>query len=205
MLGRLHKETATLLFAAGLLYAVTPLCGADYAASVLRDQPISYFRFEEPAGTKLHDSATASRGTHTTAAHDLMQAVPGALRTADAVPNHSARFIGTSFVEANAQPDLFEFHTAISIEFWIRPTAGGERTQCFISKGEFTRTNCNYYVVYFQDAAKSGRLRFGIADGHLDQASRLDEDVFTHVVVTFDAKLTGNNTRLYIKSCQYTL
>ena len=198
MLGRLHKETATLLFAAGLLYAVTPLCGADYAASVLRDQPISYFRFEEPAGTKLHDSATASRGTHTTAAHDLVQAVPGALRTADAVPNHSARFIGTSFVEASAQPDLFEFHTAISIEFWIRPMAGGERTQCFISKGEFTRTNCNYYVVYFQDAAKSGRLRFGIADGHLDQASRLDEDVFTHVVVTFDAKLTGNNTRLYI-------
>ena len=90
MLGRLHKETATLLFAAGLLYAVTPLCGADYAASVLRDQPISYFRFEEPAGTKLHDSATASHGTHTTAAHDLVQAVPGALRTAGAAPNHSA-------------------------------------------------------------------------------------------------------------------
>lgn len=198
MLGQLHKQTATLLFAGALLFAVAPLWGADYAASVLRDQPISYFRFEEPAGTPLHDAATVSRGTPATAMHDLVQAVPGALRTADAAPNHSARFSGTSFVEANAQPDLFEFHTAISIEFWIRPTAGGERTQCFISKGEFTRTNCNYYVVYFQDAAKSGRLRFGIADGHLDQASRLDEDVFTHVVVTFDAKLTGNNTRLYI-------
>ena len=105
MLGQLHKQTATLLFAGALLFAVAPLWGADYAASVLRDQPISYFRFEEPAGTPLHDAATASRGTPATAMHDLVQAVPGALRTADAAPNHSARFSGTSFVEANAQSD----------------------------------------------------------------------------------------------------
>ena len=192
-------NASSLLVLAGCVCAAhAVVLGADYPAVVRQDRPVSYFRFDEQGGGQPRDSAGAEAETVVTASA-LVQAVPGALRMPGGTTGLAARFSGNSYVQATADPDRFDFSGAVSIEFWIRPTEGGEGTQCFIAKGEFTRTNCNYYVVYFQEGSgKSGRLRFGIASGYLDQASKLDEDEFTHVVVTFDPSRAGVNTRMYI-------
>ena len=172
---------------------------ADYPDTVMQDNPVAYFRFEEDSGIQVRDSRAAKHARRMATSHALNLSADGALLTRQGTRNQAARFTGSSYVNATADPDVYEFDGAMSIEFWIRPTKGGGAAQDFIAKGEFTRTGCNYYVLYFQDQSDEfGRLRFGIADGHIDQTSKLIENEFTHVVVTFDPAQRGDNTKMYI-------
>ena len=175
---------------------------AQYPDVVLQDSPVAYFRFEEQSGSQIRDSRANSStdpAQRNVTARGLTLSAQAALLTRKGVTNRAAQFTGASYVHATADPDVFEFDGAVSIEFWIRPTKGGEATQCLIAKGEFTRTDCSYYVVYFQEpSGESGRLRFGIAGGHIDQTSKLIENEFTHVVVTFNPAQSGDNTEMYI-------
>lgn len=172
---------------------------ADYPDTVMQDNPVAYFRFEEDSGIQIRDFLANEHARRMATSHALNLSAEGALLTRKGTRNQAARFTGSSYVNATADPDVYEFDGAMSIEFWIRPTKGGGTAQDFIAKGEFTRTGCNYYVLYFQDQSDEfGRLRFGIADGHIDQSSKLIENEFTHVVVTFDPARRGDNTKMYI-------
>ena len=195
-----HVTVAHWGLAVGLAVGInTAACAADYPDSVLQDKPVAYFRFEEDAGIPFRDSFSNENARRLATSHKVTVSAGGALLTRMGTRNQAARFTGSSYVNATADPDVYEFDGAVSIEFWIRPTKGGGPAQDFIAKGEFTRTGCNYYLVYFQDRSdQSGRLRFGIAEGHIDQTSKLAENEFTHVVVTFDPDRRGHNTRMYI-------
>ena len=196
----LNPTAGRLCLAVGLVSGIgAGVIAADYPDAVKHDNPVAYFRFESNDGNHVRDSLAGEPARRMATSQALNLSAEGALLTGQGTKNHAGHFTGSSYVHASADPDVYEFAGAVSIEFWIRPTKGGEATQCFIAKGEYTRTNTNYYVVYFQQPSdKFGRLRFGIASGHIDQTSKLAENEFTHVVVTFDPEQTGDNTRMYI-------
>jgi len=200
--GKMAKYVTVAHFglAVGLAVGIsTGASAADYPHTVMQDKPVAYFRFEEDSGIQVRDFLSNEHARRIATSHKLNVSTDGALLTRKGTRNQAARFTGSSYVNVTADPDVYEFDGAVSIEFWIRPTKGGGPAQDFIAKGEFTRTGCNYYLVYFQERSdKLGRLRFGIADGHIDQTSKLVENEFTHVVVTFDPARRGDNTKMYI-------
>ena len=187
-------------FAVVLAFGISTVASAEgYPDAVMQDKPVAYFRFEEDSGIPVRDILSNERARRIATSYKLNVSTDGALLTRKGTRNQAARFTGSSYVSVTAVPDVYEFDGAVSIEFWIRPTKGGGTAQDFIAKGEFTRTGCNYYLLYFQDKSDEfGRLRFGIADGHIDQTSKLIENKFTHVVVTFDPARRGDNTKMYI-------
>ena len=61
----------------------------------------------------------------------------GALLARQGVENHAAHFTGASYVSATADPDVYEFDGAVSIEFWIRLSEmmlPSHRTECVTSQ-----------------------------------------------------------------------
>ena len=173
--------------------------GSEYAARIAKDRPVAYFRFEQPTTKTIVDSArTSNQRVIESRGLSTVRSSPFVVKKKSA-KNRAASFAGKSYLLVTAKPDDLDFSGPMSIEFWIRPTNGGEATQCFIAKGVYKKTNTNYYVVYFQNqSGKSGRLRFGIADGHIDQVSTLKEDVHTHVAVTYFPAAAGSNAKIYI-------
>ena len=164
--------------------------GDRYADAVRHDKPVAYFSFDKSFGDDGRKLKIRNSGAKTVTRPSVISGGG----------NRTAQFSGKSYFQATAKPDVFELTGDLSIEFWVRPTKGGERTQCFISKGIFTQTNVRYYVVYFQNPdGKSGRLRFGFGrGGKIDQNGALPENQFSHVVVTYSASAKKDNARIYI-------
>ena len=167
----LNPTAAHLCLAVGLVSGIrAEAIAADYPDALTHDNPVAYFRFESHDGNHVRDSLAGEPPRRRATSHALDLSAEGALLTRQGTANHAAHFTGASYVHVTADPDVYDFAGALSIEFWIRPTKGGGAAQDFIAKGEYTRTDTNYYVLYFQEPSDEfGRLRFGIADGHIDQ------------------------------------
>jgi len=201
----LHFQRWVLL--AGVLLGHPCLClGQDYEKSLLSDKPVVLYRFEEAEGTAAMDlvasHAAESPASTTGTYHDVELAVAGALKSATTESNWAARFDGVkSRLTVQPSPDVLDITGPLSIEMWIRPTEGGEGTQCILAKGDFVPSNSGstWYLVYFQnDSGTKGRLRFGNKHEHVDQTGEIDEETYTHLIVTFDPDLAGENTKIYI-------
>jgi signal peptidase len=151
-----------------------------YRDEVLADQPLSYWRLGERAGTIAADERGTAPGTYSSAGVVLGQA--GAIGDGD----DAVRFSSPSSANVTIGPTYgFAGNAPFSVEGWLRPasfnhTAGNEVFSHF--------DHVNGYKV----DVSAGVTLFRFGDGNNDQiayATPLPMDVFSHVVVTYDGSM----------------
>lgn len=200
---RMRQQLGALAFATVAIWACASqgVCQDEgYAAAVLADQPVAFFRFSGSENSPFVDAAEKTL-LQQVGRDGVQLGVEGPL--AVGVDNTAAHFDGAAQFTVVAEPDVFDLTGAMSIEFWMRPTAGGEGTQCILAKGDYLTTGAPFYVVYFQTPQDDGGyIRFGVAGGFIDKAARIPENEFTHVVVTYDPSLAGENACIYLNGKQ---
>lgn len=177
----------------------------DYLTALLSDKPVVLYRFEEAEGGIAVNSVPGGEEASVNGSYIGKQwSVAGALKPTTNASNLATRFDGKfTHISAQANPDVLDITGPISIEMWIRPLAGGENTQCIVTKGNYVPNNGDncWYLVYFKNSSSAGRIRFGVSgaqNAHLDQSGEIPTDKFTHVAVTFDPLTAGNNAHIYI-------
>ena len=191
----------------------------DYAAEILADGPVVFYRFEEPAaepasGTAvaLADSAAAAGrpqfGNQQAINHGPFEVGDGALIDDATSSNRAAVFNGARrlAVPLPADLDVLDLTGPFTLEFWIRPSGSGSETQQFLGKGDFlansdetfTAGRVSFFILYVKS---TGILRFGFADGSgaargLDSTKPLAVGKWSHVVATYD--LATKKAAIYI-------
>ena len=108
----------------------TAHASASYAATVLADHPVSYWRLGELSGTAAADSGSGGNtGTYT---GGTTLGVPGAI-TSDT--NVAAKFNGTSgYVSVADNPNL-DITANLTLEMWVKPGLLNGTTQTVLQKG----------------------------------------------------------------------
>lgn len=101
----------------------------SYLGEVLQDAPALYLRLGEPSGTLASDAS--GNGRHGTYAGLPGLGEAGAL---DTDPDAAVLFDGSN--DAITLPALPSIGTTLSIEFWFKPQAGGDATQCIIGEAD---------------------------------------------------------------------
>ena len=148
-----------------------------YSDTVLADNPIAYWRFEETSGTTASDSAGAHAAT---LVDDPQLDVAGRLGS-------GIRFIEAngSFAEAPDDVDL-DLTGSLSIAFWVNILDGwtGTAWEALIGKGDDT-----YQV---RRSGSGGNLRFDLRGGSggnvsLDSGFTMPTNEWVHVVAVYDA------------------
>ena len=120
----LNETAARICLAVALLSGLRAgVIAADYPDTITHEKPVSYFRFEPNDGNHVRDFLASEPTRRTVTSQGLDVSVAGALQPGQGTGNHFAHFTGSSYVHASADPDVYEFPGALSIEFWIRPTA----------------------------------------------------------------------------------
>ena len=153
-----------------------------YAAVVLADAPLAYFRFDD-TGTTAKDETGAHDGTYKgKIAHGT-----GALGSDTSA---AAVFDGASYVEVG---DVLPFLGAapFTIEAWASPTAGATDPQCIAAKsfapGGVSGNISDGYTFYADKGPNTlsfARFANNVRSG--PNGSAIANDRFTHVVATYD-------------------
>jgi hypothetical protein len=172
----------------------TPLDAGDprsaaYAAAVLLDHPISYFRFEETSGTTAKDEIGAHEGLY----------VFSALLTEPGVANsHATRFPSSTNAHVEVPSTSFRFpgSAPFSLELWVKPAAfTSYQWLMSTEKGQNPRRGWSVF------ANGDGELRYeawgpAVTDAAIESLVRwgsfgapLTLERFHHLVITFDGSL----------------
>lgn len=156
--------------------------GCDYAAQVLADTPVGYWRLDELVTPDAYDATL--NGNDGLYVLGVTLGVPGAF----AQSGTAAQLDGTGRVDLG---DRFDFPgtASFSLEAWVNPGDGG--TGALLGKFDYLGME---YVGYNLYVSASGPVSFSRRPGGLAQASSLRPNVFTHVVAAYD----GVTMRLYI-------
>ena len=169
---------------------VVPVLSGGYAATVVHDRPIAFWRLNETTPT-VYDLVGGHDGACDTG---LTQGVPGAVL---GDPDKAITFAGAGGVTIPGSPDLNPF-TAFSVELWARPDpagAGTDRT-LFVSR----TTASGWHYGYYLAANASDQWLF--STGHKTSGvstltgGETTNPAWYHIVATFDAN-TGNKI-LYV-------
>jgi hypothetical protein len=154
-----------------------------YAAQVLGDNPISYWRLDETSGTTAVDQKGANTGTYTSSP-TLAQA--GALL---GDPDTAVTFNGTSqYVNVPSNAALNPSH--FTVEVWAKATGGAGTYRGIVA----SRAYPNGWVLY---AAGNNLWQFWINNGTAMVAisgGSVTLNAWTHLVGTFD----GTTARFYV-------
>jgi hypothetical protein len=151
----------------------------SYAAEVLADRPIGYWRLDEASGTVARDAAGAHPGTYDPT---CQLGAPGALTSGDT----AVRFDGASCVVTIG--DAFEFSgsPSFSIEVWASPAIVDDQVRRFVSRSNGTSPGVGYQLAFFSNAQW-----FEIFDGSADlmyvQSASPAAGAFEHVVIAVDS------------------
>jgi hypothetical protein len=165
----------------------------SYAATVLADAPLGYWRLDEkkaPTVVAAHDfSGHFADGTYGDA---VVRGVPGLLA---ADPDLAASFPGsigaTNAVLVTERP-LLEPATAVSVELWVQPAAG-LAPSALVSYGDAANAPHQPYALFLDTAARATPVyAFALAAGGV-QVSVYSTTVPTagqknHLVGTYDGK-----------------
>lgn len=103
---------------------------ANYAAEVMTDSPVSYWRMGETSGSTAADTADGNAGhIH----HGVQLGVPGAL-VGD--PNTAMKFDGNDFINIPNRRNL-NIRSDLTVEAWANPAKFREGTQAVVHKGGY--------------------------------------------------------------------
>jgi hypothetical protein len=159
------------------------LRGPPYVVAVLEDQPVAYWRFGEPSGTRAADSS--GNGNDATYVGAVSLGAPGAIA---GDPDTAAGFDGaTAFVDA---ADRFAFGGTqpFSLEAWVSPAAVG--TYVGIASRDDAMTGPPSEGYLFFVGPNDGPIGFQRIDAsNLSTASTTGTPAagaYAYVVATFD-------------------
>ena len=155
-----------------------------YAATVLSDSPIAYWRLGESSGASAADSSGNGHGGNYTGGVTLNAA--GALF---GDPDPAARFDGVN--DSVQVPDASELHlnSDWTIEFWARQLSYANTLPGILEKGD--STGPHGYAIW---ADSSGDLWFQRHNREADSGNGALTSSYRYFVVTYD----GTNARWYV-------
>jgi len=158
--------------------------GAPYAAAVLADAPLAYFRFDEPGGTVAASVVGGVTGTYEGA---FRFGAPGAVGDG----NSAVTFDGTT--TRIPVGDVFPFAgtAPYSLELWVRPSSITD-TRFLIDRRSAAGTEG--YTMYLGDTyLLHARTSAGVEFGYVNIGTPVI-GAWSHVVATFD----GTETVIYL-------
>ncbi len=203
------KTTLTIIVAGGgLLFNST--AWADYVSTVLSDNPLAYWRFEDPSsapGETVADSAAGglSPGWYRNRGGLLpdIALVPGALGRAaqfhGTVDGGNGNFIEISDNEWAAVPYRLANLTTLSLEFWVKASPTSSETYArFISRA--SGGTGNYWVGMATAGNYPGQPFVGVPGGtwYAWPPNILTDGNWHHVVVTYSYDGANTTTELWI-------
>ena len=169
--------------------------GLGYAAEVLADGPVGYFRLGETSGvTAVNQVPGGPAGTYIgTFTLGAAGAVAGDTDGALALDyaNAGAVDVGDNYGFPGAAP--------FSIEAWVKPAPDDGHSHIIASKWHQPTTNVGYEVFVQGTAVKFSRELSASSD--VVTADGLVADQYAHVVATFD----GTMLRLYLDGTQQAI
>jgi hypothetical protein len=161
-----------------------------YAAEVLADGPVGYFRLGETSGVTAKNLVPG--GPDGTYIGTFMLGASGAVPGDDALAldyaNAGAVDVGNNYAFPGAAP--------FSIEAWVKPAPDDGHSHIIASKWHQPTTNVGYELFVQGTAVKFSRELPASSD--LVTADGLVADQYAHVVATFD----GAMLRLYLNGTQ---
>jgi hypothetical protein len=172
-----------------------------YAAAVLADKPIGYWRCGETNGATLADSSGNNHPLTITAPLGASLGKPGALA---GDPDGAIELDGSVALEAG---DLFDFPGKVpfTYELWVKPRASDgalgriiDKMQRQPSTGVPVEGSLLYYDHSYNASVRLGLERWATGAAvqfffHEGDDARLPTDRFTHLVIAFD----GTAPRLF--------
>jgi hypothetical protein len=160
---------------------------AIYAAEVLADEPVAYYRLDERITPTFFDSGP--NGYHGTYAGSVELAVPGI------VPGNTA----ARMLEQNARIDVpgaplnFAGKLPFSVELWFRPNATQTGNGALAAFNIRNTESAYRGWLLVMDGLEGIRFRREPAGGHVTAAGVVAEE-YNHAVATFD----GVTARIYL-------
>jgi len=182
-----QARIAALTWAAGFDFVAAPPPpppAGDYAAAVLADGPVSYWRLNETSGTNAANAVTGPPGRYT---GTFSLGAPGAIAGDQAVTLGANGYVAVTHAAALNTADNF------TLEAWIK------RNTINSSAGLFAKGTKSYQV--YIDATNKLILRqTGIGEITRSTTTLTDKTSFHHIAVTKNAA----TVRLYIDGVDST-
>jgi hypothetical protein len=164
--------------------AVTPTATLSYAATVLSDQPVAYWRLGETSGTTAVDSSGHVNGTYAGA---VTLGQPGALGTDT---NTSALFNGSNASVNVPDSAALRLNGAFTVEFWAKQKAFVNTWPGLMVKGP--SANASGYLIWY---SSNGTLHFKRNNVDLaTPAGAFTTTAWHYYAVTYD----GSTLRWYV-------
>ncbi|HSO33424.1 MAG TPA: LamG domain-containing protein [Labilithrix sp.] len=150
---------------------------AFYAATVLADSPVAYWRLGETSGTTVKD--VSGRGNDGIA----VACSPGASGAILNDPDTAMRFDGLRSSIASVADLTFAGNVSFSIEAWASPGGGGAVFQHIINK---EKSNQQGYAIYMKPTVAVYFERYLDGTGYEARGPALTPNKFAHIVGTYD-------------------
>jgi hypothetical protein len=173
-----------------------PEMGSPYAAVVLADAPIAYYRLDEPtlAGSSALDSS--GHGLHGTYGSGVTRSAAGLLAgDSDGAVVFNGGNPSTDAIITVPRNSLLEPAQAVSVELWVRQTVLNSDDATLIVYGDSARARPPYGADLFQGAFNPLlNTTSGTADTSFLTVTKPALSQIYHYVQTYD----GQNVRLYV-------
>jgi glucose/arabinose dehydrogenase len=186
--GGAQTHTITANASATYTATYTPQSGgAGYAASVLADSPLAYWRLGEASGTSAADASGNNRtGTYL---NTPSLGAPGAL-AGDA--NSAVSFNGSD-EHVNVPYTAALNPSSFTVEAWVYPTGGQGSFRSIVTSRDYAPGQAKGYVLY---AAPDNRWQLWTGSGgwNVVYGPAVVLNQWTHLVGTYD----GSTLRLYV-------
>jgi hypothetical protein len=176
---------------------------SKYAAAVLADQPLAYWRMGAPVSGAIRDETGRGNDLRLMGAvTGYTAASPGALK-GDSDP--AARLDGkTAWFEALRPRDLDLVGSSVTVEAWVRLPAqqvGFERYQQLVSSSDDSGGNRHGYLLYVNTVDRTCAVEWSPPVVDLPGAGDVyAPDAWMHVAATYDA--TENRVIIYFNSTE---
>ncbi|MET0287920.1 MAG: LamG-like jellyroll fold domain-containing protein, partial [Polyangiales bacterium] len=152
-----------------------PTTPVGYAAAVLKDAPVSYWRLNETSGTRATDSAGANHGTFENGPKLGAQGLDGAVG-----------FDGVDDVVTIADSADLRLNGSFTVEFMAKLGADANSFPGILGKGS-AATGQTGYIVYYSSSRKSPAFKRAGVDGmSASDVGALATDSFKHYAFSYD-------------------